>query len=108
NFNDGNVIGYELGITELQTPQVMEQLSGTYVALPTNLAELGYQKADILTDLQGAARNEIGIMNGSLEMSNVDISKEMTDLIQAQRSYQFNARAITLADQMLGLINGIR
>lgn len=108
NFNDGNVIGYELGITELQKPQVMEQLSGTYVALPTNLAELDYTQADIVTDLQGIARNEIGITNGSLEMSNVDISKEMTDLIQAQRSYQFNSRAITMADQMLGLINGIR
>jgi len=45
---------------------------------------------------------------GTLESSNVDISKEMTDLIAAQRSYQFNSRAITLADQMLGLINGIR
>ncbi|MER2115561.1 MAG: flagellar basal body rod C-terminal domain-containing protein, partial [Solibacillus isronensis] len=36
------------------------------------------------------------------------VSKEMTNLIQAQRSYQFNTRAITIADQMLGLINGIR
>ena len=41
-------------------------------------------------------------------MSNVNLSKEMTELIQTQRSYQFNARTVTLADQMLGLINGIR
>lgn len=41
-------------------------------------------------------------------MSNVDISKEMTELINTQRSYQFNARTITMADQMMGLVNGIR
>ena len=45
---------------------------------------------------------------GMLELSNVDTSKEMTDLMTAQRSYQFNARSITIADQMMGLINGIR
>ena len=44
----------------------------------------------------------------ALEASNVNSQKEMTDLISVQRNYQFNARAVTLADQMLGLINGIR
>ncbi len=56
----------------------------------------------------GANRQQIGMQSGTLEMSNVNLSKEMTELIQTQRSYQFNARAVTLADQMLGLINGIR
>ena len=48
------------------------------------------------------------LQNGVLEMSNVNMDKEMTDLINTQRNYQFNARAVTLADQMLGLINGVR
>ncbi len=108
NYPDGETLSFELGITELQKPQMMEHVSGTYIGLPTNLNELGYNEADILTNLQGVARNEIGITNGKLEMSNVDISKEMTDLINAQRSYQFSSRAISIADQMLGLINGIR
>ncbi len=45
---------------------------------------------------------------GALESSNVDMSKEMTDLIVSQRSYQLNSRTITLGDQMLGLINSVR
>ncbi len=86
----------------------MEKLSGSYVGLPDNLAQLGYTQAEVVTELRGANRQQIGMQSGSLEMSNVNLSKEMTDLIQTQRSYQFNARAVTLADQMLGLINGIR
>ena len=61
-----------------------------------------------MRNLQGAGRNEIAMENSALEASNVNYQKEMTDLISVQRSYQFNARAVTLADQMLGLINGIR
>lgn len=108
NYANGDVYSFDLAVTKLQKPQVMEHISGTYIGLPANLVELGLTEADILTDLQGAARSDIGLQNGALEMSNVDMSKEMTDLIAAQRSYQFNSRAVTIADQMLGLINGIR
>ena len=38
---------------------------------------------------------------GSLEMSNVDMATEFTNMITAQRGYQANSRAITTADQML-------
>ena len=108
NYPNGQAQSFQLGITQLQTPQVMESINGgTYIGLPNNLAELGYTEADILTNLQGANR-QVGIQKGALEMSNVDLSQEMTNLIQAQRAYQFNSRAVTIADQMLGLINGIR
>lgn len=108
SYQNGTTLSFQLGISSLQKPQVMEQLQGgTYIGLPENLDELGYTEQQILTDLQGANR-QVGIQKGALEMSNVDLSKEMTNLIQAQRSYQFNTRAVTIADQMLGLINGIR
>ena len=108
SYPNGQTQSFQLGITQLQKPQVMESINGgTYIGLPNNLAELGYTEADILTNLQGANR-QVGIQKGALEMSNVDLSQEMTNLIQAQRAYQFNSRAVTIADQMLGLINGIR
>ena len=107
-YENGTPLNFQLGISELQKPNVMEKLQGgTYIGLPENLDALGFTQAQVLTDLQGANR-QVGIQKGALEMSNVDVSKEMTNLIQAQRSYQFNTRAITIADQMLGLINGIR
>lgn len=107
-YANRDAIRTDLAVTEFQKPQLMEHISGTYLGLPNNLVELGYAEAEVLIDLQGANRQQVGMQSGMLEMSNVDLSKEMTDLIQTQRSYQFNARTVTLADQMLGLINGIR
>lgn len=107
-YNDGTTETVNLGVTVLERPDLMEHISGTYIGLPANMADLGVTRQDVLTDLQGAGRGQISIQNGALEGSNVNYEKEMTDLITVQRSYQFNARAITLADQMLGLVNGIR
>ena len=109
SYANSATVNIELAITAMQKPQTMEQLQGgAYIGLPNNLANLGYTEAEILTNLQGVNRQQVGIQLGALEMSNVDLSKEMTDLIATQRSYQFNTRAISIADQMLGLINGIR
>ena len=41
------------------------------------------------------------IVSGALEMSNVDVSKEFTDMITTQRGFEASARVITTADQML-------
>jgi len=41
------------------------------------------------------------LVTGGLEMSNVDLSKEFTDMIIAQRGFQANARVITTSDQVL-------
>lgn len=41
------------------------------------------------------------IISGALEMSNVDLSKEFTEMITAQRGFQANAKIITTADQLL-------
>ncbi len=41
------------------------------------------------------------INSGALELSNVDLAQEFTNLIIAQRAYQANARVITTGDQIL-------
>jgi flagellar hook protein FlgE len=40
------------------------------------------------------------LVAGTLEMSNVDLAREMVTLITSQRSFQINSRVITVADQM--------
>ena len=40
-------------------------------------------------------------ISGELEMSNVDLATEFTNMITAERGYQANSRVITTADQML-------
>jgi flagellar hook protein FlgE len=47
--------------------------------------------------------------SGSVEMSNVDLAAEFTNMITAQRGFQANSRIISTADQMLqDLVNLIR
>ncbi len=38
---------------------------------------------------------------GELEMSNVDLSGELTNMIVTQRGFQANSRIITVSDTML-------
>ena len=47
---------------------------------------------------QGAQR----VVDGEIEtMSNTDLTKEITDMIITQRSFEANARSVTMADVML-------
>ena len=41
------------------------------------------------------------IDSGTLEMSNVDLAPEFTQMITTQRGYQANSRVITVSDTML-------
>ena len=49
-----------------------------------------------------AATNGLGrIQSGALELSNVDLSNEFSQLIQTERAFQANARILTTSDEML-------
>ena len=41
------------------------------------------------------------VTSGAVEMSNVDLAQEFTNMISAQRGFQANSRVISTADQML-------
>lgn len=47
------------------------------------------------------------LQQGSLESSNVNLASAMGEMIQAQRSYQMDSRAISMQDQMLQIANQI-
>lgn len=49
-----------------------------------------------------------GIISGALEMSNVDLSQEFTNLIVAQRGFQANARIITTSDEVLQELTNLK
>lgn len=52
--------------------------------------------------VQIATQAGIGSVNpGALEMSNVDLSEEFTEMIVAQRGFQANTRIITTSDEIL-------
>jgi len=48
------------------------------------------------------------VLQGYLEKSNVDVVKEMIDLIVAQRSYEINSKAVKTADELLAMTNNLK
>lgn len=48
------------------------------------------------------------IIQGFLEMSNVQVVEEMVNLITAQRAYEVNTKAIQTSDEMLGEANDLK
>jgi flagellar basal-body rod protein FlgG len=48
------------------------------------------------------------LAQGFVEGSNVRLVEEMVDLMVAQRAYEANVKVVQAADEMLGLVNGLR
>jgi len=48
------------------------------------------------------------LLQGQLEGSNVEIVKEMVDMIASQRAYELNSKSIKTADEMLRMINSLK
>ncbi|PDM41748.1 flagellar hook-basal body protein [Parageobacillus toebii] len=106
--SDGRVMRRaNIGITTILRPQLLQSVGDNIFTLP-DLNALNVNEADVAVNMIGNLRNQISMTQGALEQSNVDLGTELTDMMITERSYQLNARAISLSDQMLGLINGIR
>ena len=63
-----------------------------------------------VTAASGAIRPAAGttVKSGALEYSNVDLATAMGEMIDAQRSYQMDSRAIQMQDQMMQIANQIQ
>jgi flagellar hook protein FlgE len=48
------------------------------------------------------------LSGGNLEMSNVDLAKEFSDMIVTERGYQANSKIITTSDEMLQELNNLK
>ncbi|GEL77230.1 flagellar hook-basal body protein [Tenuibacillus multivorans] len=92
-----------LQVVDIERTRTLEAVGANTYRLDE--AELGVPIADFVNDIAPQAAN---LHPGALESSNVDMAKEFTDLIEAQRAYSFNARSISMGDQMMGLIGSMR
>jgi len=55
-----------------------------------------------------AAPRATVISQGALEGSNTDMAESMVAMIEAQRAFQLTSKAITMADEMMGIANGVK
>jgi flagellar hook protein FlgE len=105
--SDGSLVGsYSNGATV-----TLAQLALANFSNPDGLAKAGSSDytptiASGEAQLGVAGTNGLGsIVSGSLEMSNVDLTQEFSNLIVAQRGFEANARIITTSDQILQDLN---
>jgi len=100
---NGNDTYERVGVWKVDNPDQLQQVGN-------NLYDAGMDgnqnPADVyrLSWESGVAK----LRQGALETSNVQLQTEMSQLINIQRAYQLNARAIAITDQMMGIANSIR
>jgi flagellar basal-body rod protein FlgG len=79
------------------------------VASPDRLQPVG-DSTFVASAQSGPVRSVSGgsIQQGFLEGSNVDLADAMVNVIDAQRSFQFDSKVIQTQDQLMEIANGIR
>jgi len=93
-FSDGIQRGLaQIAIADFTNPQGLEKVGETSFRVTANSGE-----AEVGVAGQGGRGT---VKGGSLEMSNVDLAAEFTNLILAQRGFQASSRVITTSDQVL-------
>lgn len=68
----------------------------------------GLNEGDVVRRVVPEEGNDVRLMQGYLEQSNVELGKEMSELIIVQRAYQMSARALSSSDTMMQLANNLR
>lgn len=107
---DGTVVG---NYSNEQT-QLLGQIVLSNFANPEGLSSEGNNvwaatNASGVALLGTAGSGNFGTLtNGALEASNVDLSKELVNMIVAQRNYQSNAQTIKTQDQILNTLVNLR
>jgi flagellar hook protein FlgE len=96
-----------------------QRVTAGYLTLATFPNEAGMTRmgGTLWTESASSGTPSVGTPNtlgfgqtitGTLEMSNVDMATEFTNMIQAERGYQANSSVISTADQMLQTLVQLR
>lgn len=84
----------QIALAEFANPSGLEAIGGNLFAETKNSGEFDGIGVD-------PSSGDSSLTTGALEMSNVDLSAQFTDMIVTQRGFQANSRIITVSDTML-------
>ena len=100
---DGTVTGVDkqnrvipigkVAIVSVQNPNGLEKTDGYYYKIGENAGEVYHEAPG-----SGPAGS---ILGSYLEMANVDLANEFSNIITTQRGFQANSKIITVTDEML-------
>lgn len=94
----------QLKIARVLRPQDLMNLGNNMYGLPNGADNID----DILQVMNAPETVGISVRQGYLEQSNVNLAHEMAELINVQRAYQLNSRALMSSDTMMSLANQLR
>jgi len=99
--NDISMAIAQIGVAQFSNPEgLIREANNTY--------RLSGNSGQAMETFAGLG-NGVTFAPGALETSNVDLAREFTNLVVAQRSFQANSRVISTADQVMQeLVNLIR
>jgi flagellar basal-body rod protein FlgG len=92
------------------TPSVLGQIQTANFINPTGLEAVGQnlyrESAASGSPIVGTpGQAELGTLTqGALETSNVNVVEELVNMIETQRAYEMNSKAISTTDQMLSFV----
>ena len=80
-------------IADFENPSGLQRTGGNLFAETENSGRRVEERPTVTIGTQ--------VVSGALELSNVDMARELTDLIISQRGFQANSRVVTTTDQIL-------
>jgi flagellar hook protein FlgE len=101
SFSNGtNQTLAQVALADFNNPEGLDQASNSMYTVSANSGTplIGYSGKDTTST----------IASGALEMSNVDLAQEFTDMIITQRGFEANGKMITTSDQMLQTLINMR
>lgn len=92
-YGDQTVVVGKLALASFQNPAGLTKMGGNMYMSSSNSgeAQLGF----------GNSAGYGTVQQGILEMSNVDLAEQFTDMIVTSRAFQANSRTITTSDELL-------
>ncbi|MVO99153.1 flagellar basal body rod protein FlgG [Paenibacillus lutrae] len=94
---------YKIAVVKVANPAGLNKAGGnlyeyTLNADLNNVVDIGFLSSALPAD---PATGTGSIISGQLEMSNVDLTEEFSEMIVSQRGFQANSRIITTSDEIL-------
>lgn len=93
NSKGENITVGVIAVANVPNANALEKTEGPYYSIISNT---GY----VTPETPGSGTTGKLISNG-LEMSNVDLAKELSDMITTERGFQANSKVITVSDEMM-------
>ncbi|WP_299090088.1 flagellar basal body rod protein FlgG [uncultured Metabacillus sp.] len=110
NENGELNVGGRIRVVNFANEGGLEKVGGNLYRESANSGTVDQDNNGIaLNDLSIAGEDGTStIISGALEMSNVDLAEEFTEMIVAQRGFQSNTKIITTSDEILQELMGLK